>query len=115
MTKHLCHARECRTPVPPVMLMCRDHWEMVPGRLKKMVLENYRHGQCDDKRVSKAWLEAADAAIGWIALKEGKPLTKVEVRCLVVAGYKLSIIREYLRRGASETAIARTLAEFQET
>jgi hypothetical protein len=43
-------------------------------------------GQCDDKRPSLAWHEAADAAIGAVAIKEGCPVGKlrvVEVKALV--------------------------------
>jgi hypothetical protein len=61
---HFCHLRpHCRTPVPPEKLLCPPHWAMVPTRLKREIWRHYREGQCDDKRPSRAWHAAADAAI----------------------------------------------------
>jgi hypothetical protein len=67
---HHCHARGCTTPVPPEMLMCRHHWFMVPRNVRAKVWAAYREGQCDDKRPSEAWLEAANAAILAVAQKD---------------------------------------------
>jgi hypothetical protein len=67
---HTCHVRGCKVEVPPEMLMCRKHWRMVPPRIRRAVWRHYRPGQCDDKRPSKAWHEAADAAIAAVAKKE---------------------------------------------
>lgn len=61
--KHHCHARNCNVGVPPEMLMCRAHWALVPKAIQQAIWRHYRPGQCDDKRPSKAWLDAADAAI----------------------------------------------------
>jgi uracil-DNA glycosylase family 4 len=55
--------------------MCKMHWIKVPPSIQRAVWKHYRPGQCDDKEVSVAWLEAADAAIGYIARLEGKPAT----------------------------------------
>lgn len=70
MSAHLCHARGCRTPVPPKMLMCKRHWRMVPPELQRAVWANYRPGQCDDKRPSQEWMAAANAAIVAVLRKE---------------------------------------------
>jgi hypothetical protein len=70
MSAHHCHARGCRVPTEPEMLMCLRHWRMVPRDLQRRVWATYRHGQCDDKRPSQAWHEAADAAIAAVAAKE---------------------------------------------
>lgn len=43
--------------------MCRRHWYMVPTHIRRRVWLHYRAGQCDDKRPSRAWHEAADEAI----------------------------------------------------
>jgi hypothetical protein len=43
--------------------MCKAHWRKVAPHLQRAVWDGYRPGQCDDKRPSKAWLDAADAAI----------------------------------------------------
>lgn len=63
MIEHHCHARGCKKPVPPEMLMCRRHWYMVPLPLRRLVWATYRPGQCDDKNPSRRWHAAADAAI----------------------------------------------------
>lgn len=60
---HLCHAEGCTKEVKPELLMCLKHWKMVPSLMKKAVWDAYRPGQCDDKKPSKTWLEAAQAAI----------------------------------------------------
>lgn len=83
---HTCHAKRCSTRCRPQYLMCPHHWRMVPVGLKRKVLSTYRRGQCDDKRPSLAWHEAADAAIASVALLEGCPFGKlrvVEVRALM--------------------------------
>jgi hypothetical protein len=67
---HHCHARGCTTPVKPEMLMCLRHWRMVPRKLQKAVWDTYRPGQCDDKRPSREWHDAADAAIKYVAALE---------------------------------------------
>ena len=61
--EHHCHAVGCNEHVPPKMLMCRRHWFMVPGHLRRQVWATYRPGQEVDKAPSKAWHQAADAAI----------------------------------------------------
>jgi hypothetical protein len=55
--------------------MCPRHWSLVPAQLKLAVIRNYRRGQCDDKRPSREWLEAAFAAIAAVAQLEGKTFT----------------------------------------
>lgn len=67
---HECHAEGCSKAIPPALLMCREHWRMVPYQLRGAVLRAYRPGQCDDKRPSAAWLEAARAAINAVAARE---------------------------------------------
>jgi hypothetical protein len=71
--EHHCHARSCRTPCAPEKLMCLRHWRMVPKGVQLAVRRSYRPGQCDDKRPSRAWLDAADAAIAAVAAKERGP------------------------------------------
>lgn len=68
---HHCHARGCNVLVKPEMLMCLRHWRMVPADLQKQIWATYRRGQCDDKQPSEAWHQAADAAIGAVASREG--------------------------------------------
>lgn len=85
---HHCHARACKTPVRPELLMCRRHWGMVTPRLQRAVWATYRPGQCDDKRPSKDWHKAADAAIGYVASLEHRAMRVCEVTALREAGYE---------------------------
>jgi hypothetical protein len=55
----------------PELLMCRGHWKLVPRQLQLRVMGEYRQGQCDDKRPSREWIEAAQAAIEQVAEREG--------------------------------------------
>ncbi len=59
--------------------MCWPHWRAVPAKLQRRVWETYRRGQCDDKRPSKEWHQAADAAIAAVALRGGHPPGKLTV------------------------------------
>ena len=69
---HTCHARGCTRPVKPELLMCAQHWFMVPTSLRWPVIRNYRRGQCDDKKPSREWVAAARAAIDAVAQAEGR-------------------------------------------
>jgi hypothetical protein len=67
--------------------MCPRHWRRVPKVLRHRIYDTYRAGQCDDKLPSLEWHQAADAAIGYVALMEGCPTGKLrvcEVRALLV-------------------------------
>lgn len=70
--------------------MCGWHWRMVPRVIQCAVWANYRRGQCDDKRPSRAWHVAADAAIGYVAVKDGQPLRIFEATALRVFGFEAS-------------------------
>jgi hypothetical protein len=52
------------------MLMCRRHWFLVPKALRDRVWATYRAGQERSKDPSREYLEAADAAIRAVAVKE---------------------------------------------
>lgn len=84
---HTCHARGCRTPVKPELLMCLAHWRKVPRPIQRAVWVAYRVGQCADKDVSKEWMLAADAAIGFVARAEGQSVRVVEAGALRVFGF----------------------------
>lgn len=73
---HRCHARNCEAPVPPKMLMCRKHWWMVPEPLRREVWRLYRPGQEVDKRPTREYLEAANAAVNAVADREARPQTE---------------------------------------
>jgi hypothetical protein len=54
--------------------MCRPHWFSLPKAMREAIWDTYRPGQCDDMRPSAAYLEAARAAITYLAEKEGRRL-----------------------------------------
>ncbi len=84
--EHRCHARGCLTQVKPEMLMCLRHWRMVPRKVQRAVCHHYRHGQCTDMSPSELWHVAADAAIGFVAQKEGLPTSQNDRAALKEAG-----------------------------
>lgn len=70
---HTCHARGCSTHCPPKHLMCKRHWGMVPPELQQAVWGTYQPGQeRGGYRPTKAWHEAADAAIEAVYQRETK-------------------------------------------
>lgn len=71
MGEHHCHAIGCGTRCKPELLMCPRHWRMVGTRNRIAVLRAYRRGQCDDKRPTRAWMDAANAAIREVAEQTG--------------------------------------------
>lgn len=110
---HTCHARGCKTPVKPELLMCLRHWRMVPPKLQRAVWSTYRPGQCDDKRPSREWHDAASAAIGYVALREGRKaqVTRGEVKALLVYDYEKLILDTWGREEAITKLIAELRAE----
>jgi hypothetical protein len=85
--QHTCHARGCERPVKPELLMCFAHWRMVPRVIQRAIWATYRPGQCDDKHPSREWFRAADAAIGFVARVEGKPINQTESTELTSFGF----------------------------
>ena len=83
---HTCHARGCNVSVSPHMLMCIVHWRRVTKRIQRAVWATYRPGQCDDRNPSEAWHQAADAAIGYVARLENKPVRLCEDEALQAFG-----------------------------
>lgn len=67
---HTCHLPGCERPVPPKLLFCKPHWQMVPEHLQRAVYRHYRPGQEVDKRPTRAYLEAALAAIEAVVERE---------------------------------------------
>lgn len=70
VTAHLCHAQGCSVAVPPRMLMCRHHWFMVSMVIRQHVWNAYVPGQENSKLPTRAYVEAAKAAIADVASKE---------------------------------------------
>ena len=72
MTTHTCHATGCEIRVPPRMFMHRAHWFALPKAMRDAIWAMYRPGQEKTKDPSPEYLDAAFAAIRYIAEKEGK-------------------------------------------
>lgn len=68
---HTCHATNCEIEVPPEIFMCRQHWFMLPKKLRDEIWRTYRQGQCEDWNISKEYSEAAKKCVKFIAAKEG--------------------------------------------
>jgi len=69
---HACHALYCSEPVPPRLLMCRAHWDLLPPPAQRIVEHHYRQGQETDKRPSPLYVLAANIARTVVALRERK-------------------------------------------
>lgn len=74
---HHCHAIACKVPVPPAMLMCKPHWFCVPLALRNRVWAEYHNG------ITRAYCEAAKAAVTAVAEKEGRTVTGREKELLL--------------------------------
>lgn len=68
---HHCHASGCKVSTRPEMFMCRKHWYMLPKRMRDRIWAAYRHGQCDDWKISHEYAEAAREAVRHLAQREG--------------------------------------------
>lgn len=78
---HHCHIFKCEAQVPPKMLMCPEHWAMVPRDLKTPVVVNFLDDQCKGKvRPTNEWLKAARAAINHVEFKCGPRTLQKEMR-----------------------------------
>ncbi|HLO87207.1 MAG TPA: hypothetical protein VK203_19675 [Nostocaceae cyanobacterium] len=68
-TKHLCHVPGCNVEVPPKLLMCKPHWNLVPPLLKAEVCRCYRPGQEITKTPTAEYLKASRQAINSVVEK----------------------------------------------
>lgn len=67
---HRCHATACQKITPPSMWGCRRHWFMVRREIRNRIYANYRPGQENDWKPSRAYLLAARDAVLEVAAKE---------------------------------------------
>lgn len=74
MGEHLCHAENCKTPVPRRMFMCRKHWFMVPKSMQDAVWAAYTPGQERNgfltEEAAEKYLDATRAARRYVKDKE---------------------------------------------
>lgn len=63
---HLCHWPTRKRAVPPKMWGCKQHWFMLPKRLRDRIWATYVPGQEITKTPSAEYLEAAKEVQMWI-------------------------------------------------
>lgn len=69
---HHCHATGCQQSVPPAVFMCKQHWFMLPRRMRDAIWRTYHPGQEDDKNPSDDYCRVARECVIFVAEKEGK-------------------------------------------
>lgn len=84
--KHMCHAYDCKTQVPPRLFMCIKHWRMVPKLAQGEIWSNYREGQEVRKDPTSEYIKAAQRAQILVLMAERK-LELREAATLVLATY----------------------------
>lgn len=63
---HHCHWPGCPKKVPAALWGCREHWRLLPRRIRNWIWNTYIPGQEIKKSPTKAYLQAAKAAQEWI-------------------------------------------------
>lgn len=64
--KHTCHWPGCKIQVPPAKWGCRQHWFMLPKRLRAKVWAAYQIKQEETMTPSPQYLEVAREVQKWI-------------------------------------------------
>lgn len=63
---HLCHARPlCKVPVPPRLLFCNPHWQMVPAEMQKAHWAKYRI-RYESREKYQAFLRSLTACVDFV-------------------------------------------------
>jgi hypothetical protein len=75
MSDHHCHANDCPTPTSPALLMCPNHWRMVPPAMQRKVWSALKlRGTPGGNPLSWAnYYEACADAVEHVAALEEKP------------------------------------------
>ncbi len=95
---HTCHAIGCKDLVQPRYLMCYSHWSMVSSTLQSRVWATYVEGQEIRKDPTPEYLEAQEAAVRYVAQKEGKlpkEIAVTEAMPMVVSPAVKALLDEY--------------------
>lgn len=83
-----CHALGCEGECQVDHLMCVKHWTMVPARFQVAAYQAKSRGSLADLKVRRRWIVAAERAICWVAVREGKITTHESERRIEAAeGY----------------------------
>lgn len=70
---HHCHARGCKTEVPPALFMCGKHWKIVPKAMQSAIWRHYQTGQeRGDVRPTHEYFAATKAAEDYVFALENK-------------------------------------------
>lgn len=72
MSAERCPVEGCPKGRGDRQLMCRRHWYMVPKELRDRVWETARRMWADDEDGLEDWIEAKDAAIAAVEMREGE-------------------------------------------
>lgn len=71
--KHRCHAPGCPTRIPESVLMCRDHWNMLPKDMTRQLVDLHPVGQ--PWRLDRAddCAQLAQACIAHLRARQAEP------------------------------------------
>ena len=64
---HTCHWIGCKKQVPPAMWGCRQHWFMLPKKLRDEIWATYQIGQETSLNPSTEYIVVAKKVQDWIA------------------------------------------------
>ena len=70
--KHLCHAVSCKRSIPPKLLFCLPHWQMVPRELQRLIWAFYKAGQEVRKDPTPGYLIVQAITVGYVAVNTGQ-------------------------------------------
>lgn len=62
---HLCHNPNCRRPLAARYVAHPSAWFALPRSIRAGIWSHYRSGQEIDKRPTRTYLDALEAAITW--------------------------------------------------
>lgn len=68
-----CRWPNCGREVPAGRWGCREHWFLLPWRLRHRLIETVEPAQLDGAPPGPAWLEASEEARDWAARQAADP------------------------------------------
>lgn len=68
--EHQCKAERCAKIVPKQLVMCPQHWKMVPWNLKQQIVDSYENGARHQSEVFNDLVEYAIKAVNETELKD---------------------------------------------
>lgn len=67
---HSCRADGCQVQIPRGLLMCADHWRMVPAALRREVTRTHRELRYSAFDIGPDYLAAVAAAVAAVRAKQ---------------------------------------------